>query len=80
MSFVGVSLTLYAIGHLYTWISHDQVIKQTARCKYCRKFISEKVFTFLLVWKIPSPNVFRHCAVSTVPAGWTVARIRLSSR
>ncbi|KAF4259257.1 hypothetical protein KXW98_002451 [Aspergillus fumigatus] len=42
ISFVGVSLTLYAIGHLYTWISHEQVIKQTVQCKYCRKYISEK--------------------------------------
>ncbi|KAH2308957.1 hypothetical protein KXV47_006070 [Aspergillus fumigatus] len=42
ISFVGVSLTLYAIGHLYTWISHDQIIKQTVQCKYCRKYISEK--------------------------------------
>ncbi|EAW12262.1 MscL family protein [Aspergillus clavatus NRRL 1] len=42
ISFLGVSLTLYAVGHLYMWISHDRVIKPTVRCKYCRKYISQK--------------------------------------
>jgi hypothetical protein len=80
VGFVGVSLTLYAIGHLYTWMTHDQVIKQTVRCKYCRKYISEKVFTSVSIWDIRILMCFRHCAASTVPAGRTVARNRLNSR
>ncbi|PLB37743.1 MscL family protein [Aspergillus candidus] len=42
LSFFGVSLTLYAIAHIYTWISDDRVIKPTVRCRYCKKFISDQ--------------------------------------
>lgn len=40
---MGVGLILYTVGHVYTWFSHDVVIKRTVQCRYCRKFISAKV-------------------------------------
>lgn len=43
LNFAGVSLTLFAIAHVYMWISHDKIIKPTVKCRYCRKFISVEV-------------------------------------
>ncbi|KAJ5489091.1 Anditomin synthesis protein L [Penicillium diatomitis] len=40
LNFAGVSLTLFAVAHLYMFVSHDKIIKPTVRCRYCRKFIS----------------------------------------
>ncbi|KAF3385262.1 Anditomin synthesis protein L [Penicillium rolfsii] len=40
LNFAGVSLTLFAVAHLYMFISHDKIIKPTVRCRYCRKYIS----------------------------------------
>ncbi|KAJ5152219.1 Large-conductance mechanosensitive channel [Penicillium capsulatum] len=40
LNFLGVSLTLFAIAHLYMFISHNKIIKPTVRCRYCKKFIS----------------------------------------
>lgn len=42
LNFIGVGLSLYIIAQLYSWISSDSIIKHTVRCKYCRKYISEK--------------------------------------
>ncbi|KAH8704224.1 putative large-conductance mechanosensitive channel [Talaromyces proteolyticus] len=42
VSFLAVGLALYSIGQIYTWISHDVVIKRTVKCRYCRKWISSK--------------------------------------
>ncbi|KAJ5876019.1 Large-conductance mechanosensitive channel [Penicillium soppii] len=41
MNFLGVSLTLYAAGHLYMFVFHNKIIKPTIRCPYCRQYISE---------------------------------------
>lgn len=43
LNFLGVSLTLFAVAHLYTFISHNKIIKPTVRCRYCKKFISVEV-------------------------------------
>ncbi|KAJ5160169.1 Anditomin synthesis protein L [Penicillium canariense] len=43
LNFAGVSLTLFAVAHLYMLISQDKIIKPTVRCRYCRKFISVEV-------------------------------------
>lgn len=43
LNFLGVSLTLYAVGHLYMWIFHDKIIKPTVRCPYCKQYIGESV-------------------------------------
>ncbi|KAJ5101915.1 hypothetical protein NUU61_004137 [Penicillium alfredii] len=40
IGFFGISLTLYAVGHLYTWISSNKIIKPTVQCEYCKQFIS----------------------------------------
>ncbi|KAJ5177798.1 Large-conductance mechanosensitive channel [Penicillium coprophilum] len=39
INFMGVSLTLYAVGHLYMLITHDKIIKPTVRCPYCKQYI-----------------------------------------
>lgn len=41
--FVGIGLTLYTVGQVYTYFSEDVVIKRTVKCRYCRKWISSKV-------------------------------------
>jgi hypothetical protein len=43
LNFLGVSLTLYAVGHLYMVIFHQRVIKPTVRCPYCKQYIGEAV-------------------------------------
>ncbi|KAJ6037094.1 hypothetical protein N7540_001373 [Penicillium herquei] len=40
LNFMGVSLTLFAVAHLYMLISHNKIIKPTVRCRYCKKYIS----------------------------------------
>lgn len=42
INFVSLGASLYIIGSLYTRFTHDEVIKRTVKCKYCRKYISEK--------------------------------------
>lgn len=44
-NFIGIGLALYFIANVYTSVSNDAVIKNTVKCKYCRKRISEKVKT-----------------------------------
>ncbi|KAJ5496699.1 Large-conductance mechanosensitive channel [Penicillium fimorum] len=39
INFLGVSLTLYAVGHLYMLLTHDKIIKPTVRCPYCKQYI-----------------------------------------
>ncbi|MCJ1456225.1 hypothetical protein MMC28_006585 [Mycoblastus sanguinarius] len=41
-NFLGVGISLYTIAHVYTWVSKDSIIKNTVKCKFCRKRISEK--------------------------------------
>ncbi|KAL2148483.1 hypothetical protein VTH82DRAFT_2037 [Thermothelomyces myriococcoides] len=42
LNFMGVGFSLYAMGTIYQYISHDRIIKRTVKCKYCRKRISER--------------------------------------
>ena len=42
-NFFGIGISLYIIANVYTWVSNDAVIKNTVKCKFCRKRISEKV-------------------------------------
>ncbi|KAJ5312225.1 hypothetical protein PENANT_c011G09579 [Penicillium antarcticum] len=42
LNFLGVSLTLYAVGHLYMFIFHNKIIKPTVRCPYCKQYISDQ--------------------------------------
>ncbi|KAK0510234.1 hypothetical protein JMJ35_007628 [Cladonia borealis] len=41
-NFFGIGISLYIIANVYTWVSNDAVIKNTVKCKFCRKRISEK--------------------------------------
>jgi len=41
-NFLGVGFSLYFIAQVYGYVSKDSIIKHTVRCKYCRKYISEK--------------------------------------
>ena len=43
LNFLGVSLTLYAVGHVYMFIFHNKIIKRTVRCPYCKQYISDAV-------------------------------------
>ncbi|KAJ5713128.1 uncharacterized protein N7483_010309 [Penicillium malachiteum] len=43
LNFMGISLTLFAVAHLYMLISHNKIIKPTVRCRYCKKYISVEV-------------------------------------
>lgn len=50
-NFFGIGISLYIIANVYTWVSNDAVIKNTVKCKFCRKRISEKVcFVSLIIW------------------------------
>ncbi len=50
-NFVGVGLGLYIIANVYTWVSNDAIIKESVKCKFCRKRISPKVsLSFSFGW------------------------------
>ena len=53
-NFFGIGIALYIIANVYTWVSNDAVIKNTVKCKFCRKRISEKVcyvlYQFTIIW------------------------------
>ncbi|KAL4767400.1 large-conductance mechanosensitive channel [Aspergillus nidulans var. acristatus] len=42
VNFLGISLTLYTLAQIYMFASHDKIIKRSVKCRYCRKWISEK--------------------------------------
>ncbi|KAL4875242.1 large-conductance mechanosensitive channel [Aspergillus karnatakaensis] len=42
VNFLGISLTLYALAQVYMFFSRDKIIKRQVKCRYCRKWISEK--------------------------------------
>lgn len=66
ISFFGIGLALYTIAQVYSWISHDNIVKHSVKCKYCRKSISEKVRAgtarFDLLWKDCVNGSSRRCA------------------
>ena len=51
LNFLGVSMTLFAVAHLYMMISHNKIIKPTVRCRYCKKYISVEVRLIALDFK-----------------------------
>lgn len=79
-----MGLGLYIIANVYTWASNDAIIKQTVKCKYCRKRIGEKVSLWLSTLDSPGrANIlwgFRHKDVSIVRAGRMGERIVLEGR
>ncbi|KAI0135301.1 gated mechanosensitive channel [Daldinia grandis] len=43
VNFLGVGLVLYGLASLYQCLSHDPIIKQTVKCRYCKKRVSSKL-------------------------------------
>jgi len=37
-----IAFSLYVIAEIYSWTTHDNIVKKLVRCRYCRKYISEK--------------------------------------
>ncbi|PPQ92425.1 hypothetical protein CVT25_008646 [Psilocybe cyanescens] len=42
VNFIGIGLVLYTLANIHGYISRDSVIKNTAKCTFCRKEISSK--------------------------------------
>jgi large conductance mechanosensitive channel len=42
LRFFLIALALFTISRIYSVLAHDNIIKRQIRCKYCRKWISEK--------------------------------------
>ncbi|KAF4554704.1 Anditomin synthesis protein L [Elsinoe fawcettii] len=42
LRFLLIALSLFAIAKGYEWVSKDKVVKRQVKCRYCRKYISEK--------------------------------------
>ncbi|PBP23621.1 hypothetical protein BUE80_DR005328 [Diplocarpon rosae] len=42
INFIGVGLALYFVASVYDTVSTESIIKHTAKCRYCRKRISDK--------------------------------------
>lgn len=42
LRFFLVALSLFLIARLYGWLASDNIVKKQVKCKYCRKYISEK--------------------------------------
>lgn len=43
LNFMGIAISLYIVARTYGWASNDSIIKPQVRCKFCRKYISQKV-------------------------------------
>ncbi|KAI9773326.1 MAG: hypothetical protein M1840_007541 [Geoglossum simile] len=41
--FFSIGLTLYTIALVYSRVSSDSIIKYQVKCRYCRKYVSEKI-------------------------------------
>jgi hypothetical protein len=77
LNFLGVSLTLYAVGHLYMLIFQDKIIKPTVRCPYCKQYISESVSGLIPICVSPWLIVQRRFDVAIAPHGKTEGKINL---
>lgn len=83
ISFVGIGLTLYAVGQVYTYFSDDVVIKRTVKCRYCRKWISSKVrihviqcLPYIESWLIVG---LRQYDASIVLVGWMEGKTKYAA-
>lgn len=47
VTFFGIGLSLYLLAQLYGTMSHDNIIKRTIKCRYCKKWCSEKVRIYI---------------------------------
>jgi hypothetical protein len=70
-------MALYLIALIYDYVSSDSIIKTTVKCKYCRKWISDKVSYFLLLSLRGCPlglTTVRRNAVCTARVGKMAGR------
>ncbi|KIW02161.1 large conductance mechanosensitive channel protein [Verruconis gallopava] len=42
LRFLVLAVALFLIAKTYSWAASDNIIKRQVKCKYCRKYISEK--------------------------------------
>ena len=42
LNFLGVAVSLFVVARIYSSVSHENIVKRQVKCKYCRKYISEK--------------------------------------
>jgi hypothetical protein len=78
LHFFTIALSLYTVAHIYSSISHDSIITETTKCTYCRKSISIKVSSSILVILYHSQEssvcLLRRRGVLSAPAGKTAAK------
>ena len=77
LNFLGVSLTLYAVGHLYMCIFHAKVIKPTVRCPYCKQYIGASVSGLIRCVICPRLIDQRRFAVAIAQRGKTEGKTSL---
>ncbi|KAF2434402.1 gated mechanosensitive channel [Tothia fuscella] len=42
LRFLLIALALFTIAKTYSWAAGDNIVKKQVKCKYCRKYISDK--------------------------------------
>jgi large conductance mechanosensitive channel len=42
LRFILIALALFTVARIYGWLSSDNIVKRQIKCKYCRKYISDK--------------------------------------
>jgi len=47
ITFFILGCSLYVLAQAYQWVSKDNIIKRTKKCKYCRKRVNEKALRCL---------------------------------
>ncbi|PSS02199.1 large-conductance mechanosensitive channel [Coniella lustricola] len=42
LNFIGLGLALFSLASIYEAFSTDPIVKRTVKCRYCKKYISER--------------------------------------
>jgi large conductance mechanosensitive channel len=42
LRFFIIALAMFLIAKAYSWLTKDNIVRRQVRCKYCRKYISER--------------------------------------
>ncbi|KAI1324184.1 hypothetical protein F5Y16DRAFT_381799 [Xylariaceae sp. FL0255] len=74
--FFSLGVALYFLASLYQWGSKDPVLKHTATCRYCRKYISEKAKRCVncTSWVDRRPQYVRCCNFGCSVRHWLALR------
>ena len=75
MSLFTVGLVLYVVGLLYSSFAKESIIKRQIKCRYCKKYISEKVMHSRPCLNPLGLSRTRLDDASTAAAGKTAERI-----